>query len=254
VTAAIVLAAGVGRRLTANAGRPKWLVPVGSGCPAAAHLDAFRASALDRLLVVVGDPGSTEMIDAYVDPWRADLHIDLVVNDDYATRNNWCSLLRGLEVWLDGPGDGVVVVNSDLYAGADWFVELVRRASAAPGEAVLAVDPARGRNDEAMKVAVSPGGDRIVAIGKVGIPEPAGESVGLGRWTRAAADELRSILQRFATDPTRADCWYEHAIDVHLAEGGRYGLVPVPDEAWVEIDDDDDLRWAADLAGARGRA
>jgi choline kinase len=254
VTAAIVLAAGVGSRLTANAGRPKWLVPVGGGCPAAAHLAAFVASGVARLFVVVGDVRSAEMVDAYVEPWRADLPIDLVPNESYATRNNWFSLLRGLDAWLGAPGDEVVVVNSDLYADAAWFVELLQRASAAPAAAVLAVDPARGRNAEAMKVAVSPRGDRIVAIGKVGIPDPAGESVGLGRWTRPAAEELRSILQRFATDPARADCWYEHAIDAQLAEGGRYGLVPVPDGAWVEIDDDDDLRWAADLAGARGRA
>ena len=47
--AAVVLAAGLGRRLATVTALPKWLVPVGEDCPAAAQLDPTRSTTYSEL-------------------------------------------------------------------------------------------------------------------------------------------------------------------------------------------------------------
>lgn len=245
MTAVVVLAAGLGRRLAGATVLPKWLAPVHGSCPAAVHLAAFEAAAVERVHVVV--PPDAPEIEALLEPWTRRLDVELVANDHSAARNNWYSLLLGFRAWeRAGAGDdGVVVVNSDLYAEVGWFGELLVSLPDPGRPAALAVDPDRGRTDEAMKVGVDDGAGRVTAIGKVGVDRPAGEYVGMAWWSPEGAAALAGVLEGFLDDPARTDCWYEHGIAEHLAAGARYDAVPVPTGRWVEIDDE------ADLAAAR---
>jgi choline kinase len=250
VTDVIVLAAGLGRRLAGATALPKWLAPVSGSCPAAVHLRAFEAAAVGRVHVVV--PPRAPEIEALVGPWRDRLDIDLVANDHSADRNNWYSLLVGFRAWeREGgsarSGAGVVVVNSDLYAAPGWFEHLLGSLPGADAPATLAVDPERGRNDEAMKVGLDTGAGRVTAIGKVGVERPGGEYVGIAWWSPAGAAALGAVLETFLDEPERSDCWYEHGIAEHIAAGGRYEAVPVPSGRWVEIDDEADLATAREL-------
>jgi choline kinase len=247
VTTAVVLAAGLGRRLAGATTRPKWLAPVDGAHPADAHLEAFAATALDRVHVVVSPESST--IEAHLTPWQERLDLRLVPNPHASDRNNWYSLLLGLEAAAEA-GDDVLVANSDLFADASWFVDLIGALRRADQPAALAIDPARGRTDEAMKVARAGNGTTVTGIGKVGIADPAGEYVGLGWWTAPAASELAKVLAGFEGDATRVDHWYEHGIQAHIEAGGAYGAVPVPSSRWVEIDDEADLAEARALRAA----
>lgn len=246
MTDVVVLAAGLGRRLAGVTALPKWLTPVNETCPADAHLEAFADAGIDRVHVVIHPDASA--IAAHVDPWRDRLAIDLVPNEHSADRNNWYSLLLGIEAWGASGSRDVAVVNSDLFADAGWFSALLGAIGSTGRSAALAIDPARGRTDEAMKVALTPSGDEVTAIGKVGIPEPGGEYVGLSWWDRSTAGELADILASFTPDPDRADHWYEHGIQCHLEAGAHYAAVPVPTTHWVEIDDERDLAAARTLA------
>lgn len=244
MTAAVVLAAGVGRRLAGVADVPKWLLPVRDGtpsCPAESQLQALSSSeTIESVYVVVGT--QVAPIQRAVDRWAADVSVELVENPHATTRNNWYSLLLGLDrVLAQGHGE-VAVLNSDVYAGAAWIADSLTRCRRSEG-AALVIDPAKGKTDEAMKVSVH--GDRIERIGKVGVDVPAGEYVGLSWWSAASATEYVGHLRRYLDDPACSDNWYEHAIDDHLRAGGDYRLVAPPDSTWVEIDD------AADLEVAR---
>jgi choline kinase len=245
MTAAVVLAAGLGRRLSSLAGRPKWLVAVGASSPCEVQLRALAAHGVDHVSVVVG--GAEDAIGDAVQPWREHLDVNLVRNHFAAERNNWYSALLGLEAVLRRADRDLVLLNSDLFARPAWFEQTLARLPCS-GEAALAVDMARGRTDEAMKVALDPTGQSVTAIGKVGVPEPGGEYVGLAWFSSAGAESLCVELRAFAGDPACADNWYEHAIERHLRRGGRYGVIGVPSSDWVEIDDPADLLAASDLA------
>ena len=245
----LILAAGMGRRLGVPDGLPKWLAPVGSVTPAAMHLEACHRSDVVTDVVVVAGHGQAAVDDVVVG-WRDRLDIAVVANPHYEDRNNWYSLLVGLEALPARRNSSVLVVNSDLCAPVEWFVELFESITTIPGGGALAVDFERTLTDEAMKVAVAADGRRLVQVAKVGVDHPAGEYVGVTFLRPGAVNGLAGMLGLFVDDPARADAWYEHGIQAHIDAGASYIGAPVPDGRWVEIDDPADLAAAERIMAA----
>ncbi len=253
----VVLAAGHGRRLGPLGGPgPKWLIEVGGAPIAERQLQAVeRAFGADaRVLVVVGH--AADRVEDYCRR-RADrsaLRPTLVHNPHHASRNNWYSLLVGLDA-LEEPREArpVVVLNSDLFAPAGWIASYLSTAAElgdVPG--TLAVDVERPLTDEAMKVAAGPadglGRRWCTAIGKVGLADPVGEYVGMAALAPPGLARVHDMLRQFTRDPARGDAWYEGAFQDLTAAKPFLALWPTPSSAWVEIDDGDDLLAASRLA------
>lgn len=246
----IVLAAGHGRRLGPAGGPgPKWLIEIGGDPIAERQLQAVEQALGPeaKVLVVVGH--AADRVERYCErrTGASPVRPTLVHNPQHATRNNWYSLLVGLEA-LDSPtGDGVVVVlNSDLFAPPAWigaFLGAAGDLGDVPG--TLAVDVARPLTDEAMKVAAGPAdaeGTRwCTAIGKVAVADPVGEYVGMAALGPVGRARVHEALRRFTTDPGRGDAWYEGAFQELSAADPFLSVWPTPSSTWVEIDDADDL-------------
>lgn len=247
----IILAAGRGSRLGALVeDRSKWLLEVDGGTIADRHLAALSdpalqngASADPSALVVTGHaPRATErFLQAQGDPRVRTVH-----NPEYATLNNWYSLLVGLREAPCGEGDRVVVLNADLFAEPGWIASFLRDSASTDAEALIAVDLERVLTDESMKVATR--GDLLDGIGKVGVDGAAGEYVGMLMARGGVLADLRRTLEGFVGRPEAVDCWYEAAVGVTAADGSPWTVWPTPSSEWVEIDDDDDYEHACSLS------
>lgn len=264
--AVAVLAAGHGRRLGAAGGLgPKWLIDVGGAPIAERHLTAVEQTLGPDTDVLVVAGHAAERVERYCDA-RADrsaLRPLVELNERYAERNNWYSLLVGLDALEGrlGDDDVVVVLNSDLFALPTWLGSLLSAAAElgdVPG--FLAVDVVRPLTAEAMKVAAGPsdpaGRRWCTSIGKVGVPDPVGEYVGMASLGPPARALVHDVLRAFAAEGDRVDAWYEEAFQEVSAVSPFLIVRPTPSSAWVEIDDADDLRVADGLALAplTGRA
>lgn len=258
--AVVVLAAGHGRRLGRAAGPgPKWLTEVGGAPIAERHLTAIEQvlGADTQVLVVVGH--AAERVERYcrARAARSPLRPLLVGNDLYNERNNWYSLLVGLDFLRGRRGDDqvVVVLNSDLFAQPSWIGALLHAAAGLDGvPGCLAVDAARPITDEAMKVAAGPrdaaGRRWCTAIGKVGVSEPFGEYVGMSALAPSGRAVVHDALRSFTTQDARADAWYEEAFQEISAVSPFLALSPTPSSDWVEIDNLEDLELAERLASS----
>jgi len=250
--AVVVLAAGVGRRLGEGDGLdPKWLTDVG-GRPIAEHQLSGLERALDercRAVVVAGH--GVDRLERWLGARPTPFPLDVCLNDEHVRRNNWYSLLVGLQWLAERRWDGaVVVLNSDLCAPAGWFERFLEHVRGTAGDGgVLAVDLERPLTDEAMKVDVRPSADgahRCVRIGKTGVERPSGEYVGMAAFGPGGWTQLLEVLRSFCDRPELADAWYEAAIQVLM---DREPVAPwaVPDGGWTEIDDQVDLAEARRL-------
>jgi choline kinase len=244
--AVVILAAGRGRRLGPSAGDvPKWFLPAGGKTIAEWQLEGLRRARGDwqRLLVVTGHRG--DLFDA------SSLGAELVPNPEYATRNNWYSLRLALDrLGRDGWEGSACVLNSDLLVGPRVLARFLE-AAAREGRSLLAVDTTPPRSDEQMKVALDPGGARVVDIGKGELSAPpGGEYVGLAKLDARDVPALAAILDAFAADPARDDEWYEAAFREAMRAGVEFGVVPVDAGRWIEVDDEADLERAARIAAA----
>lgn len=256
--AVVVLAAGHGRRLGPAGGPgPKWLIDVGGAPIADRHLMAVEQTLGPDtdVLVVVGH--AAHRVERYCEGHaeRSSLRPRLILNGQHAARNNWYSLLVGLDA-LEATlseDDVVVILNSDLFALPAWIGALLTAASElrdAPG--LLAVDVVRPLTAEAMKVAAGPvdaaGRRWCTAIGKVGVADPVGEYVGMSALAPSGRAIVHDALRALASQPDRADAWYEEAFQDGAAVSPFLVVWPTPSSAWTEIDDADDLRAAKGLA------
>lgn len=243
--AVVVLAAGLGQRLTeVSDGRPKWLLRVGAETIAERQLDGFRrlSDLLDRVIVVAGAAAQ------HVHEFAARHGLEILDNEQYAARNNWYSAQLGLEAAAERPVRQIIVVNGDLCATPTFFEDFVRDALALDGDdspAILAADLGRPLTDEAMKVATD--GSRLTAIGKVDVDDPVGEYPGLLALTPQRAVAFARTLAEFADEPGSVNNWYEHGIQRETARGQTWTVLPTRTSDWVEIDTPDDLDQATAL-------
>ena len=242
----VVLAAGRGSRLGARGGEtPKWLLEVNGRTLADRQLEGIRAAgdAVASVSVVVGH--AADAIEEAL-ARRSD-DVEVVRNPEFLDLNNWWSLLRALrQLPDDGP---VLVMNADLLLDPLHVTAFIRAAAVADAnDGLLAVDLERRLTDESMKVARAPDGT-LQGIGKVAVPAPAGEYIGMlmarGRVLRAT----REVLESFVGRDEAANEWYEAAVG-RTAATGMWHVWPMPSTHWIEIDDDDDLESAYALARA----
>jgi choline kinase len=237
----VVLAAGVGSRLgELTATSPKWLLPVGDGSVAQRQLTALGdLFDLERRLVVVTGHGAGE-VERFLA--RSGLPAGCALyNDDHADLNNWHSVLLALRA-AEGSADRVFLLNSDLYAPRSLYRDFVAASRGSGAAATLAVDGVRPLTDEAMKVRIE--NERITRIGKVGVPDAAGEYVGMLMLGPEAQNLLRTAMEDWLASGGDPNGWYETVIDQRLLDRLECRAVEVGGRPWVEIDDPADLELA----------
>jgi choline kinase len=229
LTTAVILAAGVGRRLGSRAGGlPKALVPV-AGEPIAARLvRQLAACGVTRVVVVVGD--RAEMIRAALGSGPPGVAVGFVESVDHATTNNSVSLLLA----ADELRAGCLLLEGDVVAE-----DGILRRLATGDDAAWLVRPFEAGMDGAL-LEGTPGGPverlRIVPRGE---PAPAAgfKSLGLLRIDAAFGAALADWLARECA--VRRDRYYDLVVADHLAE--RAPRLEVVQGRWIEIDTPEDL-------------
>ncbi len=227
---AIILAAGVGRRLAPlTNGLPKCLLPVGGRSLLERMLTAVKAVGLEEVLVVVGH--CQEQIRSRIGLRFGRLAVRYIENPDY-TKGSLCSLWRARDALH---GDTLLMDADVLFAP-----ELLTRLVASSPPSALLLD--RGFIDTGEEVKLYARGSRVVAMGKHVIPpayDAVGEGVGFFKCGAPHAAALRACLaevRREAGDATE----YEQALD-QLFRRVEVGWVDVAGLAWTEIDFPEDL-------------
>lgn len=224
---AILLAAGVGRRLGETHDGPKVLLEFAGRSLIDRHLAALAAVGIEDIVVTVGHDAPI-LTAALAD--RA----GTMLNPDYRQGS-----LVSLWVQRDRlrAGRPVLLMDGDVLYDARMLERLV----AAPGEAVLLVDRELEPGDEPVKVCFR--GETMVDFRKR--PEHAhdwhGESVGFFKFGADMAVKLADTCDRYVA-AGRTDVEYEEAIrDLMLADPASFTYVDVTDLPWTEIDFPEDV-------------
>jgi choline kinase len=229
-TTAILLAAGIGRRLGQDG--PKVLAPVGGQTLLQRHLENLAAAGVREVFITIGHQG--EAIRRAVAEAGFPGRVSFVENPRYRDGSL-------ISLWLQHEvlraGRPVLVMDGDVL----YDRRLLARLLAAPGEAVLLVDRVLEPGDEPVKICFR--GDTIVDFRKR--PEHAhdwhGESVGFFKFSgRVAAALAQRCEKRVEEGPASTE--YEEAIrDLILADPGVFQAGDVSDLPWTEIDFPEDL-------------
>lgn len=237
---ALILAAGIGRRLGAGLDHPpKALLNVGGASLLARHVAILREHGVVDITVVAG---------YREDDIRAELAaigggVAVVTNPDFRT-GSVVSLHAGDGVMRSGAP--VVLMDADVF----YDPRLMGRLLDSPIQDCLLLDREIEPGDEPVKICVADG--RIVDFRKK--PEVAhawhGESVGFFRLSPATAAALAARAADYVASG-RTGMEYEEPIrDMILAGAGGFGFEDISGLPWTEIDFPEDVAKAHALAAA----
>ena len=233
---AILLAAGIGKRLGPAHDGPKCLLEFAGRTLLERHLDALAALGVDTVTLCLGH-ASTRIAQAL--PARHARRVVLHFNPLY-TLGSVVSLWAARQALL--AGDDVLVMDADvLYDEAI----LHRLVDSAHTDCFL-LDRAFEAGDEPVKICLA--GDRIVEFRKR-LPDDLrytaiGESVGFFKFGVDSATRLARLASAYCADDRR-DLPHEEALrELVLAPAARVGIEDVTGLPWIEIDFPHDIHRA----------
>jgi choline kinase len=238
----MVLAAGAGKRLgSLTEDLPKTLLEVdGDRTILDIALGNMSEVGLEEAVIVTGF--AAERIDERLDALseRYGLTLRTVFNPKALEWNNAYSLWVAREEF----GRGVLLANGDTVHPASVQQALLDGRNG--DDLVIALDQAKTLGEEEMKVHLTEEG-LLDAIHKSLVPSTAhGEYIGVTLIEPHAAGPLADALQAtFERDP---QLYYEDGFQEFADRGGRVRGAAIGEVAWVEVDDDNDLARAREVA------
>ena len=239
---AVILAAGVGRRLGHagdHGGLPKVMLAFGGETLLSRHLAILRRCGVLRVTIVVGYAAGH--IEAALATARAGMTITTIENPDYRD-GSVVSLWAARDVLRSGAP--IVLMDSDVL----YDHRLMTRLIGSPHANALLLDREIEFGDEPVKLCVRNGS--IVDFSKR--PTEAhdlhGESVGFFRFAPEAAAELADRTEAYVMSERRA-MEYEEPIRAMIMQGERerFGFEDITGLPWTEIDFPEDVVKAASL-------
>ena len=239
---ALILAAGVGRRLGAADGRPKSLLRFAGSSLLARHLSILRACGVRDITVVVGYGAALLRTEAGPD-------VQFLDNPDFQ-EGSVVSLWTGRDVLRSGRP--VLLMDADVI----YDERLMRRLLGSTLPNVLLLDRDIEPGDEPVKLCVAAdrqGRNRIVDFRKrPDMPyEWYGESVGFFRFAPDAARELADRAGAYVAGGRRSTEYEEPIRDMILSDANaphpRFGFEDISGLPWTEIDFPEDIRKAEAL-------
>lgn len=228
---AILLAAGVGKRMGPNA-RPKCLLAVGGRSLLQRTLESLRAIGVHHVVLVVGY--AADAVAAEARAQARGMHLTVLENPRYRE-----GAILSLWTARTALTDDVLIMDADVLCPPLFLERLARSSSAS----ALLVDGAAPDSGEEQIVFGQ--GARVLQITKHPAPElrramtAFGESVGFLKLSREAAGRLRQLLeQRVAS----GDTGIEHEqLYPALFQEVPVGYERVDGFSWIEIDTPGDL-------------
>lgn len=234
---AIILAAGVGRRLSPITDTtPKCLIQVGGKTILERYFENFKRLGIDSAVIVVGHL-KEKIMAAAGDEWHG-VKVRYLNNERYEEGNIFTVHLASQAF-----DDDIIMMDADVI----FHPGLLERQIKSPNANCYLMDEGFVEHDgEECKVAALNG--RVVANNRriTKKYDRVGEGLGFLKLSLGTALELKKIVAEFIErgETTKE---YEDALEI-LLERELVGFEPVGDLPWTEIDFADDIPKAARIA------
>lgn len=197
---AIILAAGVSRRLRPLTDTtPKCLLTIGNKKLLQRTIENVLSNGISEFIFVTGY--RENMIRDFVDAFFPGIGKTFISNPDYENNNNSYSL------WMtkDYVKGDILLLDSDILFDEKIIGELLLSEK----ENCLAVNYTDSLDEEQIKVILDTD-SKILNIGKdISIPDSAGESIGIERFSQYFMKGLFAILDRKITQENNVNEFYE---------------------------------------------
>ncbi len=236
---AIILAAGVGQRLSSRHNEPKCLLQLGGKSLFERHLESLRACGIQEMVICVGYQAAK--IEAEIQRLAAGQFCRTVYNDAFERGSSvslWCMRHHLRD-------DDTLLMDADVL----YNLSILERLTKTTRANCFLLDREFEAGDEPVKLCISNG--RLVEFRKQLDPaldyDQCGESVGFFRLSPTMGARLALTLEDYYENQ-RYDEPYEEALrDILLQYPDEFSYEDVTGNPWIEIDFPEDVDRARDV-------
>lgn len=232
---AIILVAGIGKRLRDITDTPKCLLRIHGLTLLERYLSALENLAILDVVLVVGY--KKESIVEFVNGVDFSGNIKLIVNPDFSRGS-----IMSLDCVVDELDSNVLLMDGDVY----FEPAVLQMLMSSEGRNLVAVDTTSTSSGEEVMLGIKDGRVMDMKRNLIGNYDTIGEAVGFYKLDRQACQELRMVLKQ-QLQSGKYDLGYEDILPF-LFERVWFGHVAVDGLKWLEIDFRGDLRRAESLA------
>jgi len=232
---AIILAAGMGRRLSKESnGLPKAMLRIGGKTIIQNQIEACLSIGIERFVIVLGY--EKEHLREHIVRFLPDKEIIFIENNRYMETNTLYSLYLAREYFIDG----FIYFNGDVFFGDQLLsmIDLEKKRSQLflkSGEC----------GDEEIKMIISEE-NRILEIGKnLPLEQCAGEFIGIGYFAEDDIALFSECLERGIKDGEENN-YFEFAVNI-LCRQKELFAISTKEARCLEIDFPEDLKKARAL-------
>ena len=230
---AIILAAGVGRRLDGRHNEPKCLLQIGGKSLLERHWDSLRSTGIRRAAICVGY--QADKIQAEIDRLGANKFFRIVHNENFergSVLSLWCA-----RQYL-GTSE-TLLMDADVLYDPRILERLVNTKTAN----CFLLDRDFEPGEEPVKLCVSNG--RLVEFRKQvdeGLgADLRGESVGFFRFAQDMGTRLALQVEEYYANQRHDEPYEEPLRDILLQCPAEFGYEDITGLPWIEIDYPDDV-------------
>lgn len=241
---ALILAAGIGKRLRGLTDIPKSLLPLNGETLLARHTRIWREHGITKVVAVLGY--QRELIEAELDKVAADFDIKVVVNEDPVSLGNTHSLWLGLQACDTG---SVVVFDADLA----YDSEVVGDFFNAGEDGRILIGPGSIDDIECAKALVDKNNMVRMTVDKRAITSQelekynfSGEAVGALWFSPTQIIDFEKTCRDFLSVDANKPLNWEHVMNVFLQTQEMKSFM-VERGRWIEIDTSEDYDEAKEL-------
>jgi choline kinase len=232
---AVMLAAGVGRRLGPTADGPKCLLEFGGKSLLARHIEILRSTNVRELVLGVGF--EADRVKAHLARVAGDVTVHTVMNPAYEEGS--VVTLWAMRDYLDSD---LLLMDADVL----YDDRIMHRLMQTKHANAFLLDRDFEQGDEPVKLCVR-GGTFVEFRKKVEVPyDFCGESVGFFRFSKDIAKKLAAATNTYVQRSARMEPYEDAIRDVLLAEPHAFGFEDVTGLPWIEIDFPEDVARARD--------
>ena len=232
---AVILIAGVGKRLKRVTEAPKCLLKINRVALLERYLSALEKVNILNVVLVVGY--KKEMIIEFAKGLNFQGSLKFIENPDF-TRGSILSLYQA----RDELNESILLMDGDVYFEIGVLDKLIQ---ANQGN-LVAIDSTSSSSGEEMMVGIKNGRILDMKRNLAGDYDMVGEAVGFYKFSKEAGEDLKKILEE-QIKLGKHDLGYEDILPI-LFQSIYFEPVIVDGLKWVEIDFEEDIRRAENLA------
>lgn len=232
---AVILVAGMGKRLRSITQAPKCLLKIDGVALLERYLSALGKVNILDVILVVGHKG--EMIVEFAKGLNFQGSLKFIENPDF-TKGSILSLYKARDE-LDG---NVLLMDGDVYFEPGVLDKLIN----ATGGNLVPIDSMSSSSGEEMMVGVRKGRILDMKRNLGGDYDIVAEAVGFYKFSKQACEDLKEILEE-QVKLGGYDLGYEDILSI-LFQKVHFEPIIINGLKWVEIDFEEDIHRAENLA------